>query len=238
MKSFIRKIISRKNSNNQLKVEGVFEKPSSSSIVNCSITIGKNAKLTLAENVSITGYVISIQKGELIIGEHTRLERGPNPIHPSISIENGTLTIGHHCIIRADFSIRFGGTCSIGCYTGIMEQTEIRADEKVAIGDFNMISYECMIYDTNTHVNYGVETRREMTKKDFPLIGLEREKPTAKSVEIGDDCWLGKRAVVLKGVKIENASTIATCAVVTKHVPANHIAYGNPAQNTPKSKNV
>lgn len=232
--SIFKKIFYKKASNNYLNVEGVFQKQSSVVISNASIFVGKNARLVLSDQVVISGYNIVVTEGELIIGAHTKLERGNNPLKPTINIEKGTLHIADHCVIRADFSIRFGGKGTVGAYTGVMEKTEIRVDEQLAIGDFNMISYECMIYDTNTHVIYNPEQRRSMTKKDFPLIGLEFEKPETKPVSIGNDCWLGKRSVVLKGVTLGDNVTIASSAVVTKDVPMNHMAYGNPALNKAK----
>jgi len=227
--SIFKKIFSNNPSNNNLKVDGVLQKDSSVQIINSTISIGKNAKLILAEHVVISGYSIFIEEGEFEIGAYTRLERGSNSLVPAVNIEKGRVQILDHSIIRADFSVRFGGICKVGSYTGIMEQTEIRVDESLTIGDFNMISYECMLYDTNTHVIYQPGVRREMTKKDFPLIGLEFEKPITKPVSIGNDCWLGKRSVVLKGVTIGDNATIASCAVITKNVPMNHIAFGNPA---------
>ena len=99
-----------------------------------------------------------------------------------------------------------------------------------------MISYQCMIYDTNSHVMYAPEKRRELTIKDFPDIGREYEKPLTKAASIGNDCWLGKRAVILKGSKIGNNSVVAACCVVTGEVPENNLAYGNPAVLKPKEK--
>lgn len=227
--SLFNKIFRKNTSSNHLNVEGVFEKQSSVVISNTSVFVGKNARLVLLDHVVISGYNIVVTEGELVIGAHTKLERGNNSLKPCINIEKGTLHIADHCIVRADFSVRFGGKCKVGAYTGIMEKTEVRVDDHLVIGDFNMISYECMIYDTNTHVTYQPEVRREMTRKDFPLIGLESEKPETKPVVIGNDCWLGKRAVVLKGVTVGDNATIASCAIVTKDVPMNHIAYGNPA---------
>ncbi len=227
--SFLKKILKGFSSNNTLQVDGSFEKHTSARVVNSSIRIGKKAKVVLLENSVISGYDIFINEGVLLIGGNTKLEQGANSLKPTISIENGRLEILDHCIIRADFSIRFGGQCKIGSYSGLMEKTEIRVDESVSIGDFNMISYECMVYDTNTHFIYDSATRRKMTIKDFPSIGSEPVKPETKPVIIGNDCWLGKRAVVLKGVTLGNNSTVATCSVVTKSVPADSIAYGNPA---------
>ena len=207
----------------------------SSKITNSIISIGNDSKLIIGDDVIIDNYNIKIQKGTFIIGNKTQLIGVKNTLTNSVSIENGTIEIANNCIIQSEFCVRFGGHCSIDSYTGIMYGTEIRCDEKLSIGKYNMISYDCMIYDTNTHCNYSAEERRTLTKESFPYIGLEKEKPTTAPVSIGDDCWLGKRSVVLKGVTIGNNSTIASCAVVTKSVPINCLAYGNPAKFKIKS---
>lgn len=217
------------NSANVIRVNASasFVKPNSTIIENSTIILENNSQLILDENVIIKNYAIHVKQGVVKIGKETRLTGINNQV--SLYIENGTLTISDHSIIQAEFCIRYGGQCSIGSYTGIMSGTEIRCDEKLSIGSFNMISYECMIYDTNTHVTYAKDVRREKTRKSFPNIGAEVEKPATSPVSIGDDCWLGKRAVVLKGVSIGDECTIATNAVVTKSCASNHLAYGNPA---------
>ena len=219
----------KNNSQNKIEAFGTINVHPTSRIVNSTIIISKDSKVIIEENVIISGYNIYVKNGEIRIGANSRLEQGNNALKPTISLDSGNLNIADHCIIRSDICIRFNGQCSIGKYTGIMENTEIRVDEHLSIGDFNMISYECMIYDTNTHFNYSIKTRRSMTIKDFPNIGTEPQKPETKPVNIGSDCWLGKRAVVLKGVQIGNNSTVAACAVVTKNVPENSLVYGNPS---------
>ncbi len=213
---------------------GEFNQADGSIIENSILKIGKNAKLTIEKGVKISGYIINVNSGELIIKEGTILSQGNNALSPRIDISGGQLIIGNNNHIKAEFCIRFGGKCSIGNYNCINENTEIRCDEEINIGDFNMISYECIIFDTNTHVMYPPEVRRKMTMKDFPSIGTEYEKPVTAPVKIGNDCWLGKRAVLLKGSQLGNNSIVALCALVTKPVPENHIAFGNPAQVKPR----
>ncbi|MBS1637652.1 MAG: acyltransferase [Bacteroidetes bacterium] len=215
-------------------VDGVFHQGKDCRIENSSIRIGKKGKLVLGDGVEIRNYKIHIEEGEMIVGAHTILEQANNALIPSLHIQKGLLRIGDHNVIRADFSIRFGGQCTIGRYNCINENTEIRCDEQLDIGDFNMISYECMIYDTNSHVIYSPEKRREMTIRDFPSIGREYEKPVSKPVSIGNDSWMGKRSVMLKGARLGNFATLGTNAVLTTAVPDNHMAYGNPAQVKPK----
>jgi acetyltransferase-like isoleucine patch superfamily enzyme len=49
-------------------------------------------------------------------------------------------------------------------------------------------------------------------------------------VLIGDDVWIGLRAIILKGVVIGDAAVIAAGAVVTHDVPAYSVVAGNPAR--------
>ena len=47
---------------------------------------------------------------------------------------------------------------------------------------------------------------------------------------IGNNVWIGTEARICKGVTIGDNAIIAANAVVTKDVPANAIAAGNPAK--------
>ncbi|TWD94537.1 maltose O-acetyltransferase [Neobacillus bataviensis] len=49
-------------------------------------------------------------------------------------------------------------------------------------------------------------------------------------VTIGDNVWIGGRAIINPGVKIGNNVVIASGAIVTKDVPDNVVVGGNPAK--------
>ena len=51
-----------------------------------------------------------------------------------------------------------------------------------------------------------------------------------KSIQIGNDVWIGMNAIILDGVKIGNGSIIGAGAVVTKDVPDYAIVGGVPAK--------
>jgi maltose O-acetyltransferase len=58
-----------------------------------------------------------------------------------------------------------------------------------------------------------------------------REKwEAAKPITIGDNVWLGGGAIVLPGVSIGDNTVVGAGAVVTKDLPADVIAVGNPAK--------
>lgn len=58
------------------------------------------------------------------------------------------------------------------------------------------------------------------------IVGTEYGKP----VSIGDNVWIGGRAVINPGVKIGSNVVIASGAIVTKDVPKNVVIGGNPAR--------
>ncbi|MCW2638336.1 MAG: putative sugar acetyltransferase [Dactylosporangium sp.] len=52
----------------------------------------------------------------------------------------------------------------------------------------------------------------------------------AQPITIGDNVWLGAGAIILPGVTIGENTVVGAGAVVTKNLPANVVAVGNPAR--------
>ena len=50
------------------------------------------------------------------------------------------------------------------------------------------------------------------------------------AVTIGDNCWIGGNTVICPGVKVGNCFVIGAGSVVTKDIPDNVIAAGNPCR--------
>lgn len=168
------------------------------------IFITSNAELIIKEGALIKNVNIYVGKGSLFIDQYSML-LGLDDKNMKITIDDGTLTVGSYSRIQAKrVWIRFGGIVKIGCYTNINERSEIRADESVIIGDYNQISYEVNIWDTNTHNIYSPEKRAEITRKYYPYYGFEYEKPKTAPIHIGDNCWIGERTSILKGTFIED----------------------------------
>jgi len=64
-----------------------------------------------------------------------------------------------------------------------------------------------------------------------PLDAIERRTvESSKPVVIGNDCWIGGSAVICPGVTIGNGCVIGSGAIVTKDIPDNSLAVGNPAK--------
>jgi maltose O-acetyltransferase len=49
-------------------------------------------------------------------------------------------------------------------------------------------------------------------------------------VTIGNDCWIGGRAIICPGVSIGDNVVVGAGSVVTKDVPSNVVVGGNPAK--------
>ena len=107
---------------------------------------------------------------------------------------------------------------------------------KVTLGDFSGIGINARINGTctiGTHVMMGTDvvviTRNHAFGRiDVPMMeqGFEEERP----VYIGNNVWIGDRAVILPGVIVGDGSIIAAGAVVTKNVPPYAIVAGVPAK--------
>ena len=106
------------------------------------------------------------------------------------------------------------GAISIGNGVLMSPGTRLSASDKITIGDGVMMANGTYITDSDWHTVY------DRTQRD------ERATP----VVIEDNVWLGDHATVLKGVTVGENSVIAARAVVTRDIPANVIAAGNPAK--------
>jgi acetyltransferase-like isoleucine patch superfamily enzyme len=85
--------------------------------------------------------------------------------------------------------------------------------DQIKIGDNFMASDNVYIRDNDGH--------------NFNIDGITNKN---KSIEIGNNVWLGRNVIVLKGVQIGNNVVIGAGSVVAKDIPCNCIAAGNPAK--------
>lgn len=145
-------------------------------------------------------------------------------VHPwNIDIFGPRISIGKHVNIltTSDNRVRFTvwpedekkGRITIGDFCLICPGVRISSADEVIVEDNCMLAGNAFITDADWHGVYNRVT----------TIG-----PTAK-VHIRENAWIGDRATVCKGVTIGENSIIGAGAVVTRSVPANVIAAGNPA---------
>lgn len=137
------------------------------------------------------------------------------------------ISLGHNIIIHG-WIISEGGKISIGDRTKINKDTVIRSKIRIEIGKYCDIGSDVYIQDHNSlSLNY-------IDRRDH------KGEVIQKAIRIGDDVWMGRRAMILKGVTIGDRAIIGAGAIVTHDVPADTLVVGNPAkvvkylQNKPK----
>jgi acetyltransferase-like isoleucine patch superfamily enzyme len=141
------------------------------------------------------------------------------------------VVFGNHVSVYAgcSFAIQKDGHCTVGDFT-LLNGAIVMAEELVEIGSHCLISWGVGIADSDFHPLEPAQRLIDSQAlapffKDRPL----RPKLKTAPVKIGDNVWIGMNAVILKGVTIGENSVVAAGAVVTKSIPANAIAAGNPA---------
>ena len=116
-------------------------------------------------------------------------------------------------IVPLEFVSYEGARISIGDHTFINYGSSISAYKQVKIGRHCLLGHHLLIVDRNEH---GVDQREVV--------------PPPAQVIIEDHVWIGSYVVVLPGVFIGHHSVIGAGSVVTKDIPANCLAVGNPAR--------
>lgn len=124
--------------------------------------------------------------------------------------------IGEGCYIEPPFRANFGGRhihfgdsvyCNFGCT--LVDDTHIYVGNKVMFGP-----------------NVVVATAAHPIAPQLREMGLQYNKP----VHIGNNCWIGAGALIMPGVTIGDNTVIGAGSVVTKDIPANVVAVGNPCK--------
>jgi acetyltransferase-like isoleucine patch superfamily enzyme len=140
----------------------------------------------------------------------------------SISVGAGSIVMGEL------LTFAHGGKIFIGewCYIG--EGSRIWSASSIIIYDRVLIAHGVNVFDNLTHPLDGAERHKQF--KQIATVGHPRKIDLGeRPVVIEEDAWIGAGAFVLRGVTIGKGAIVAAGSVVTKNVPANCIAAGNPA---------
>lgn len=69
-----------------------------------------------------------------------------------------------------------------------------------------------------------------MTSDGHPILKDGKIINNAKNITLGDKVWIADDVVILKGVEVGSSSVVGIGSVLTKSIPSNSIAVGNPAK--------
>lgn len=124
--------------------------------------------------------------------------------------------IGEGCYIEPPLHANFGGR---HCHWG-----------KRIYANFNLT----MVDDTDIYVgdNTMFGPNVVLATAGHPILPELREKGCQYNmpIHIGKNCWLGAGVIVLPGVTIGDNTVVGAGSVVTKDLPANVVAVGNPCR--------
>lgn len=124
--------------------------------------------------------------------------------------------------IRCSIKVGDNATLTIGNLSG-MSGGCIWATDNITIGNHVNIGANCIIMDGDIH-NTDWRLRHIDRTSESPIPYKHRP------ITIEDDVWIGANSIILKGVTIGARSIIGAGSVVTKDIPADCIAAGNPCR--------
>lgn len=107
--------------------------------------------------------------------------------------------------------------------------------DHIHLGNNFYANYDCIMLDVN-HIYIGnnvlLGPRISLYTAGHPLSSAVRNSGLefGKSITIGDNVWVGGNTIINPGVKIGCNTVIGSGSVVTKDIPDNVIAAGNPCR--------
>ena len=122
---------------------------------------------------------------------------------------------GQNFLIEQQFSCDYGYNIEIGENFYSNHNLVILDCAKVTFGDNVFLGPNCAFYTAEHPLDF--KTRN---------FGLEYAKP----IKVGSNVWIGGSVTVLAGVTIGDNCVIGAGSVVTKDVPQNSVAVGNPCR--------
>lgn len=105
----------------------------------------------------------------------------------------------------------------------------------IKVGDKVFFNFNCVVLDV-MQVTIGSRTmfgpNVQVYTATHPINHAERASGVeyAKPISIGEDVWIGGSVVICPGVSIGDRSVIGAGSVVTKNIPADVFAAGNPCR--------
>src|ERR1043166_7736653 len=145
------------------------------------------------------------KEAQIMIGDGVRIwsSRGANPLGLAQPCALRAMAPGARLILEKNVGLSGVALCA-----GVL----------IEVGEGTIFGAGAMAFDNDFHQPVG--------QWDWNTDNLTNARP----IKIGRGVFIGARAIILKGVTIGDRAVVGAGAVVTKDVPANQLAVGNPAQ--------
>ena len=118
---------------------------------------------------------------------------------------------------------------SFKIYSG--SQVTVHENGKLTLGSGSLNNDSKIGCRNSIEIGNNVMIGDDVSIHDFDGHAIEREGYNeSEPIVIEDNVWIGKRAIILKGVRIGNGSIVAAGALVNKSFPPNSLIGGVPAK--------
>ena len=107
--------------------------------------------------------------------------------------------------------------------------TNIHIEEDVFF-NFNCVILDAAPVTIGARTQFGPNVQIYAATHPLDAGARQRGLESAKPVTIGADCWIGGGVIICPGVTIGDRCVLGAGAVVTKDVPDDTLAAGNPAK--------
>lgn len=134
--------------------------------------------------------------------------------------------IGSNVSVGLPFLCDYGRNIYIGNNVSVNMNCTFVDCSRIEIGSNVLIASNVQLY-TATH---PVELSERLTPGWTDRMDTYFCRTYALPIKIGNGCWLGGGVIVLPGVTIGEGSVIGAGSVVTKDIPPNSVAVGNPCR--------
>lgn len=124
-------------------------------------------------------------------------------------------SVGKNCVIEQPLFCTYGYNTTVGDNFFLNVNCKLMDSGKITIGNNVFIA-----------PNVSIVTEEHSMNVEERIAGLEYAHP----VNIGDNVWICTGTVILPGVTIGANSVIGAGSIVTKDIPANSLAVGNPCK--------
>lgn len=132
--------------------------------------------------------------------------------------------IGTKVSVASPFLCDYGKNIYVGNNVSINMNCTFVDCNRITIGDDVLIASNVQLYTATHPIKF---TERYVQD---PETGELHRRTYALPIRIGNGCWLGGGVIVLPGVTIGDGSVIGAGSVVTKDIPENSLAVGNPCR--------
>lgn len=135
-------------------------------------------------------------------------------------------SIGQQSTVGCNFLCQCGKHIFIGDKSVINDNCTMMDENHIHIGNQVLIAPNVQFYTATHPINYNERFVENWDESSGELFFRTRSFP----ITVEDNVWIGAGSIILAGITIGSGSVIGAGSVVTKSIPANCVAVGNPCK--------